>query len=42
METIRKAFFVRKSRIVSDLMIPHDINSERAFLVAKRIELRPI
>ena len=37
-----QAFFFNRPRVLTDLLVPHTIEDEKAFLIARRIDLRPI
>ncbi|NLW64673.1 MAG: hypothetical protein GXY26_00330 [Clostridiales bacterium] len=42
MATVNSALFVRRPRVLSDLIGPHHAENRSAYLVKKRINLRPI
>ncbi len=42
MKPTKQAYFINKPRILTDLISPHFTSDERAFEIAKRIDLRPI
>lgn len=42
MATDNRALFVRRPRVLSDLIIPHRVDNRSAYEIKKRINLRPI